>query len=233
MIDGATVLAVIPARGGSKGLARKNILSVQGRPLLAWSFEAARRSRYIDRVVLSTEDPQILSVGRALGIDVPYVRPKELASDEATLDQVLAHLLREVVVGYDYIVLLQATSPLRTDEDIDGCIECCVRRGAGACVSVNIADKSPFFYRAMDQDSRLRPVLGDSCAAPRRQEMPVTYMLNGAVFVANTGYYLQHETFLTQDTLGYVMPKNRSLDIDNEFDLSVMHALIAHQAQDR
>lgn len=232
MIEGRSVLAVIPARGGSKTLPRKNVLPVLGRPLLAWTADEARKSAYIDRMALSSEDPEILAVGRDLGLDIPFPRPAELATDIATTDQVLLHLL-ERVTGYDLLVLLQVTSPLRLAADIDGCLETCVRRDAPACVSVTVPDRSPYLYRAMDQAGRLRPLLGDSCAVRRRQELPPAYVLNGAVYVARTAYYREHGSFLTPDTLGYVMPPERSLDIDTELDLAIMRLLAERRGQDQ
>src|SRR5688500_10349967 len=143
MIAGRSVLALIPARGGSKGLPGKNLLPVDGRPLLDWTVQAARRSRYIDRVVLSSDDPAIIAAGLAAGCDAPFVRPAELASDTAGTLEVVEHAL-DRLPGYDVLVLLQPTSPLRTAGDIDGACERMVASGAGSCVSVSLVEQSPY-----------------------------------------------------------------------------------------
>jgi CMP-N,N'-diacetyllegionaminic acid synthase len=127
MIGERKVLGLIPARGGSKGVARKNIREVRGKPLIAWTIEEARRSIYLDRLVLSSEDTEIMEIARSFGCEVPFRRPEELAADDTPgIDPVL-HALRELP-GFDYVALLQPTSPLRTAEDIDGCIERCVAK---------------------------------------------------------------------------------------------------------
>ncbi|OGV65322.1 MAG: hypothetical protein A2283_05935 [Lentisphaerae bacterium RIFOXYA12_FULL_48_11] len=226
MIDGQSVLAVIPARGGSKKLPRKNILPVMGRPLLAWTVDEARRSRYIDRVVLSSDDDEIIDVARGLGLEVPFRRPAELAADATPTNDVLFHLLSRIS-GYDYLVLLQVTSPLRNVEDIDGCIVECVQRKVGSCVSVSLAEKNPYYYRTLDSEKRLRPLIGDSCHIGRRQDLPDVYVINGAVFVAQIQFFLEQRTFFTPETRGYVMPADRSIDIDTAKDIALMEYLLA------
>lgn len=122
MINNKKILAIIPARGGSKGLPRKNIRELAGKPLIAWTIEAGRKSKYIDRLIVSSEDFEIIEVAKKYGAEIPFVRPKHLAEDESLgLDPVF-HALRELP-GYDIVVLLQPTSPLRLTEDIDACIE--------------------------------------------------------------------------------------------------------------
>ncbi|MEK7358375.1 MAG: acylneuraminate cytidylyltransferase family protein, partial [Bdellovibrionota bacterium] len=142
MIDGKRVLGVIPARGGSKGILRKNVRNLGGKPLIAWTIEATRSSRYLDRVIVSTDDREIAEVSVAHGAEVPFLRPAELASDTATSPQVLAHALGECP-GFDLAVLLQPTSPLRETADIDVCIELCVRNAATSAVSVKTVDVHP------------------------------------------------------------------------------------------
>jgi len=192
--------------------------------------EQARRSAHIDRLVLSSEDEEIIAVARGLGLEVPFRRPGELATDTVTTDAVLRHLL-EQIPGYDLLVLLQVTSPLRLAADIDGCIETCVRQKAPFCVSVTIPDKGPALFRTIDGQGRLRPLPGASFTVPRRQEMAPAYVLNGAVYVAESAAYREHGTFLTPDTLGFVMPPERSLDIDTETDLALMRLLAERQGR--
>lgn len=226
MIDGRTVLAVIPARGGSKTLPRKNIIPVMGKPLLAWTVEEARQSRHIDRMVLSSDDDEIIDVAHSLGLEVPFRRPAELATDTTPTNEVLFHLLSKIP-GYDYLVVLQVTSPLRTAEDIDGCIGKCMHRKAGGCVSVSLAEKNPYYFRTLDSKGRLQPLIGGAYHIGRRQDLPDVYMINGAVFVSKTAFFLEKSTFFTPETVGYIMPEERSIDIDSEKDLAVMEYLVS------
>ena len=224
MINGRSILAVIPARGGSKALPRKNILPVMGKPLLAWTVEEARRSRYIDRTILSSDDDEIIDVARRLGLEVPFKRPIELATDTTPTADVLFHAL-SIISGYDYLVVLQVTSPLRNFEDIDGCIEECNKRKAGSCVSVNLAEKNPYYFRTLDAQRRLQPLIGNAYHIGRRQDLPEVYIINGSVFVTEISYFIEKRTFFTPETVGYIMPIERSIDIDSEKDLIVMEYL--------
>ena len=220
MIEGKSVLAIIPARGGSKGVPRKNIRVLAGRPLIAWTIEEAKKSRYIDRLILSSDDPEIIRVAGEWGCEAPFVRPPELARDDTPgIDPVL-HALGELP-SYDYVVLLQPTSPLRTAEDIDGALELCLARNSRACVSVTEPDKSPYWMFNRDSDGRLRPLIDTGEIAGRRQDLPRVYALNGAVYVAESAWLAESRSFLTGDTLGYEMPKERAADIDTELDFTI------------
>jgi CMP-N,N'-diacetyllegionaminic acid synthase len=213
------VLALIPARGGSQRLPGKNILSVCGRPLLAWSIDAARGSRCIDRVVLSSEDEAIIAAARACGCEVPFRRPDVLASDTASTTDVVLHAL-DALPGYDVVVLLQPTSPLRTASDIDAACAKFATSGAPACVSVSRVEQNPYWMYRLGDDDALLPIIAPSEAA-RRQDLPDVYMLNGAVYIAATAWLRQTRTFLTRDTVAHVMPVDRALDIDTAADLEV------------
>lgn len=225
MIGGMRVLAVIPARGGSKGVARKNLRPVGGRPLIAWTIEAVLASGLVDRAVLSSEDPEIIEAARGLGLDVPFVRPAALAEDHVSGLDVFGHALRELP-GYDYGVLLQPTSPLRTAEDIDGCIRLLHETGAQTALSVCEPDKSPFWMYVEREDGSLRPLLDTGYAVRQRQDVPRVLAPNGAVYVARTGYFLESGMFKSPTMRGYVMPRERSLDIDTELDFTIMKALV-------
>ncbi len=221
MIDGGKVLAVIPARGGSKGVPRKNIRVVAGRPLIAWTIEEARKSKYIDRLVVSSDDAEIIEVARSWGCEAPFVRPAELSQDESPgIDPVL-HAL-DMLPGYDWLVLLQTTSPLRTAADIDGCIARCVEAGANACVTVAPAEQSPYWMYTLGAGGRMQALLPARAEVARRQDLPPAYLLNGAVYVARCEWLRRHGTFVNEETVGFVMPQERSLDIDTERDLQIL-----------
>lgn len=224
MISGKKVMAVIPARGGSKGVPRKNIRALAGKPLIAWTIEQAKQSRYLDRVVLSSEDEEILEVARRLGCDVPLVRPAELARDESLGIDVLLHAM-SVLPEFDLVVQLQPTSPLRLASDIDECIEKCVGGGElASCVSLTEVAKPPYWMFNLDAVGKMKPFL-EFKSVPR-QELAKLHVLNGAVYVASAAQLREQRSFITPQTLGYVMPLERSVDIDAEYDFWVAEALL-------
>lgn len=225
MIDGKKVLAIIPARGGSKGIPRKNIVDLAGKPLLAWTIEEAKKSAYIDKLILSSDDDEIMAVAREYGCDVPFSRPAELAGDLTPGIAPVLHAI-ECFPGYDYVVLLQPTSPLRLVEDIDGAIQLCCKKKAACCVSVTQPQASPYWMYTMEGEGRLRPLLHTSPVFARRQDLPEVYMLNGAVYVAQCFWLLKAKNFLTEETIAYPMPQARSLDIDCREDLYLAARLL-------
>jgi CMP-N,N'-diacetyllegionaminic acid synthase len=230
MIGAATVLALIPARGGSKGVPGKNIRPVGGKPLIAWTIAAAKASRYVDRSVLSSDDQAIIDVALSFGCDVPFKRPAEFATDQADSMSVVRHAMTAIPERYDYLVLLQPTSPMRLAQDIDQAIERCVKSGAPACVSVCEPDKSPYWMFTAVKGDVLHPLFAADRIPDRRQDAPAVLALNGAVYVARTDHLAGGGTFLAPDTVGYVMPKERSFDIDTELDLRIVDFLL-HQGQ--
>jgi CMP-N,N'-diacetyllegionaminic acid synthase len=225
MIAGKSVLAIIPARGGSKGVPRKNIRDMAGKPLIAWTIEEARKSQYIDRLIVSSEDTEIINVARKWGCEVPFTRPAELARDETPGIEPVIHALT-VLPRYNYVVLLQATSPFRSVEDIDGCIEQCIRQDAAACVSITESDKSPYWMYTLDTTHHMEPLISNLGDNVRRQDLPQIFSLNGAVYVAKVSELLRSRSFITPGTVGYRMPKDRSLDIDTEQDFRICEILM-------
>lgn len=226
MIGGNKILAVIPARGGSKGIPRKNIIDVAGKPLIAWTIEAAKKSKYIDRLILSSESDEIIKVATEWGCEVPFKRPDNLAKDDTPGIEPVLHALSRLP-EFDYIVLLQPTSPLRRTEDIDGCIEQCIARQANCCVSVTESDKSPFWMYYINSQEVLEPVLQTENEVPsRRQELPVVYALNGAVYVAKCQWLLVNKSFLSKETIAFPMSKDHSIDIDSSRDLQLANLML-------
>lgn len=217
MIAGRRVLALIPARGGSKGLPGKNIRPLAGRPLLAWTVQAALDAAAPDSVVLSSDDEAIMAAGREAGCEVPFRRPAELATDTASSLDVVLHAL-DSLPGFDVVMLLQPTSPLRTAADIDAACERFVATGAPCCVSVAPVAQSPYWmYRLGDGDT-LQPLLALPEGATRRQDLPPVYALNGAIYIADVAWLRRTRGFVGEGTVAHVMPAERSLDIDTEAD---------------
>jgi len=227
MIENKRVLAIIPARGGSKGIPRKNIVPLCGKPLIAWTIEAARNSAYIDRVILSSEDPEIIEVARQWGCNVPFVRPAELSADATPGIAPVLHALTTLPELYDYVVLLQPTSPLRNSSDIDGVIEKVAKDGHPACVSVTSAAKSPQWMFHLDACARLVPFMDKAQIAATRQELTQLYLLNGAVYVAEVAWLMKSRSFISPETAAHVMPEVRSVDIDTPLDLRLCELLMA------
>lgn len=222
MINGKSVLAIIPARGGSKEILRKNIREVGGRPLIGWTIEEAKKSRYIDRLILSSDDAEIIGIAKSLGCEAPFVRPASLSQDDTPgIDPVL-HALEELP-DYDIAILLQATSPLRNVSDIDGCIEYLIDEQANVCVSVTLAQQNPHWMYTLTGNGIIHPLLPNLKTVSRRQDLPEAYILNGAIFIAFRNWLTKHKSFLADETLGYVMPADRSLDIDSNLDLEIMN----------
>jgi len=184
VINGKSVLAIIPARGGSKGVPRKNIRLLAGKPLIAWTIGEAKKSKYIDRLILSSEDEEIIQVAREWGCEAPFVRPKELAQDDTPGIEPVLHAIDILNDKYDYVVLLQATSPLRTANDIDGCIETCTFSNKQPCVSVTEVSEHPYWMYTINSSNHLDQFVKQRNEIYRRQELPKVYILNGAVYVA-------------------------------------------------
>jgi len=226
MINGKSVLALITARGGSKGLPGKNTLNLGGKPLLAWTIEAAKQSEYVDRLILSSEDEKIIKVAKDLGCEVPFVRPSHLSKDETTTIDVIAHALKALPETYNYLVLLQPTSPLRLANDIDNCLMRCFEQKAPAAVSVTEVEKSPYLMYQITKEHRMSPVIQNESHTYRRQELPKVYALNGAIYVAQVKWFLKNKDFLSPETVACLMPMNRSVDIDTENDLDWANFLL-------
>lgn len=222
MIDDKSVLAIVPARGGSKELPGKNSQLFHNRPLFSWTVDIAKQSSYIDRVVVSSDDNAILKIAKQHGNEVPLKRPAELSRDETPGVDPVLHAL-EVLPGYDYVVLLQPTSPLRNVDDIDKAILLCHSENAPACASITTVNENPYWMYTVEENKQLTSLIpAQSCS--RRQDMPEVFRLNGAIYIADTHWLKMRKTFVTRDTIAYPMPKSRSIDIDtaNDFRLAEM-----------
>jgi len=221
MIGGKKLLAVIPARGGSKRLPRKNILDLAGKPLIAWTIEAALGSKYIDRVIVSTDDKEIATISKKYGADVPFMRPSELATDEAKSVDVVLHLLeklKKIREKYDYIILLQPTSPLRTTQNIDDSVELLQARKSDAVISVCKVEHSPLWCNLIPGDD-LSNFLDHSILNKRSQDLEQYYRLNGAIYLCNAEKLKEEKAFFLKNRCSaYKMNRESSVDIDSRMD---------------
>ena len=221
------ILGLIPARGGSKGVLRKNIRLVAGRPLIAYTVEAAKRSRTLTHIVASTDDPEIASIAERLGSRV-LLRPASLAADETPMVAVVQHALAflEPTLGrFDGVAILQPTTPLRTADDIDAALNILITSGAESVVSVYaVGDGHPArMYRLLEE--RLIPYESEP-PERLRQGLPALYHRNGAIYACRRHVIDDQHTLIGRDARPYLMPRARSLNIDDEFDLLVADLLI-------
>lgn len=220
------IIAIIPARGGSKGVRRKNIRLLAGKPLIAYTIEAASKSEYINRVVVSTEDKEISEVSKKYGAEV-IDRPKELAQDDSPAIDAIKHVigaLREKDNYHpDIIVLLQSTTPLRIVADINNAIDFFLNNDCESVVSV--CEINPYWSLTI-KDRYLEPIFGWDYFYKRRQNLPNTYALNGAIYITLTENFDKYNGFLNKKTISYIMPHERSIDIDEEFDFKLAELLL-------
>lgn len=236
MYGDSQVLALIPARAGSKGMPHKNVLEVAGRPLIGWTILAARESRFVDRVVVSTDGEDIARIARDLGADVPFMRPAELSSDEATAKDVVLHCMEELEKAgtrYEILVLLQPTSPLRTGEDIDQALELLVSRHAEAIVGVCKTGHSPLWVNTLPPDGDMSHFLRPEIVSRLRQSLPDYYRVNGAIYITRWQRLRSGGWFFGPGSFAYVMPPGRSVDIDSTFDLQVAECLLSGSPKNR
>ena len=211
-----TLVALIPARGGSKEIPRKNIRQFCGKPLVQWTIDVALASPSVDRLVVSTDDPEIADICRAGGAEVPFLRPPELATDTAPGMASVVHALQLIPEASD-VLLLQPTSPLRHVMDIEGIINMYRLLGCDSAVSVAPCSKHPAWMFSLSQEQLLERIVAFPDSACR-QQLPPAYSLNGALYLASRSHLECNKGFLTSKTLGYVMPTERSVDIDSMLD---------------
>jgi len=221
--------ALITARGGSKGIPRKNIKAIAGKPLICWTIEAALRSSLLNAVVVSTDDLEIAELARQAGAQVPFMRPAELAQDQTPgLDPVL-HALDQLP-QYDSVLLLQPTSPLRTTDDIDGCLNLVMREKAQSVVSVSETETHPYWTYRLNADQTMVRLL-DVAPVARRQDLPAFFSLNGAMYFAEANWLRNSRSFVGAETLAYVMSKEHSVDLDTPLDWKFAELLLKEQCE--
>jgi CMP-N,N'-diacetyllegionaminic acid synthase len=226
------VYALITARAGSKGVPSKNTRQLGSKPLLLWTIEAARQSSGINRILLSTEEDSIAQIGRNAGIEVPFLRPAELARDGSSHVEVVLHALAWLKnhedQSPDYILLLQPTSPFRTADDIDNAIMLAKQTpNAPAVISVSECGHfHPYYALKLRDDGTLQYCVPSDFSERRRQEVPMAYAANGAIYLNRVDAFLNKPTFIPTGTLPYVMPAERSIDIDTSWDLHIAELLV-------
>ena len=222
-------LAVIPARGGSKGIPAKNIVDFGGKPLIAWTIEAAIASRCFAHVVVSTDSEEIAEISHQWGAETPFMRPAHLATDTADSTSVIIHTISWMQQNRDfhpdYVALLQPTSPLRTAKHIQEAFRLIEETSADALVSVTPAKEHPFWIKRISKTGKLENLLPES-PPKRRQDLPLFYSLNGAIYIAATQFLLNGGDWQSVDATAYVMPQEVSIDIDTQYDLEIGRCIL-------
>ena len=225
------ILGLITARGGSKGIPRKNIKPLLGKPLLQYTAEAALAATRLQRVILSTEDPEIADVGRQCGLDVPFMRPVELAQDSTPSLDVIVHALRWIEEhggALDAVCLLQPTNPFRTAADIDAAAELYARSGADCLISILPVphEYNPHWVYFRGDDGYLRLSTGEPQPLPRRQLLPESYHREGSIYISRWDMVVRRHTLFGERVIGYEMDSHRSINIDRPEDWSAAERML-------
>jgi len=223
-----TFLAIIPARSGSKGLEDKNIKDLNGRPMIAYTIEAAINSGIFDDIIVSTDSQVYADIAIKFGATVPFLRPNYLSTDEATTKDMTIYTLNKLEgcrCKYDYFIILQPTSPLRKSEDIIAAVELLFEKGANSVVSVCESEHSPLYMNTIDESLSIDGFISKNISS-RRQELSKYYRLNGAIYICKVDYYLNYEDLYNEKSYAYIMDKKISNDIDDEFDFTLVEYLM-------
>ena len=224
MIENNKVIGIIPARGGSKGLPKKNILNFCGKPLIGWTIEEACKSAYIDRLIVSTDNTTIGEISKAYGCDVPFIRPKNISNDKATTDDVVMHALKTINESFEIVIILQPTSPLRTNKDIDSALVKLVKSNATSLVSMFLSDKPYEWFHRINSKGFIRSI--NDSKINNRQVAKNAYLPNGAIYISKVNTYREKRTFYHRNSIAYIMPKSRSIDIDDKLDFKIAEFLL-------
>jgi len=220
MLHNKTFLAIIPARGGSKRLPKKNILPLNGKPLISWTVEAAKESKYLDCIVVTSDDTEILSIAETYKVKT-LQRPEILADDEASTISVIEHVI-ENFPNYKYIVLLQPTSPLRRSDHIDAAIELLEVKNADAIISVCEMEHSPLWANTLPKDKSMKNFLPEELLNVRSQDLDKFYRLNGAIYICKIEKFMKEKKlFLSDKIFAFIMDKESSIDIDDKGDFKL------------
>lgn len=226
MYKNRSFLAIIPARGGSKRLANKNILNLRDKSMIAYSIEAGLNSKYIDEVVVSTDSEKIADISKEFGAKIPFTRPSELATDTATSFDVVKHTIEfykdNLKKEFDYLILLQPTSPLRDEKNIDDAIEFMFEKKADCVVSVCEAEHSPLLMNSLESDLSMNNFILKDVEKLRTQDLKRYFRINGAIYIVKVDKFLSEKSlFLKQNSFAFIMEREKSVDIDEEIDFKL------------
>ena len=223
------MLAIIPARGGSKGLPGKNIKDLNGKPLIVYTIEAALKSKKITKIIISTDDKEIADICKEY-VDIPFMRPKELAQDNSLIVDTYIYTVDKVNeifnTNYDSVIALLPTCPFRTAQDIDNAVDIFNEKKADSVISFYEAPHPVQWYRTIDKDGVLRAIMPEGDRLANRQEEEKSYLPNGAIYVFKMDM-LRENKYYTDKTYPYIMPAEKSIDIDNMFDFEMAEFMMS------
>jgi CMP-N-acetylneuraminic acid synthetase len=225
------ILAIIPARSGSKGLKDKNIKNLNGKPLMAYTIEAAKESGVFEEIIVSTDSEEYGSIAKSYGATIPFIRPEELSRDETSSEDVIVNILnyyKSIGKEFKYFMLLQPTSPLRNSKDILNCVSLLEEENANAVVGVCESEYSPLVMTKLDKDKRLDGFL-KGIKGVRRQDFHKYYRINGAIYLCSVKYYLEERNFYKENCFAYIMDKYSSVDIDDIYQFKLAELLIKEE----
>lgn len=215
-----SILALIPARGGSKEIIRKNIKLLSGKPLINWTIETVNKTKLIDKLIVSTDDLEISEIAKKAGAEVPFMRPDEISKDDTPGIEPALHAIKQIT-DFEWLLLLQPTSPLRSVEDIDGIISFCRKNNSPSAVSICEVSEHPYHMYHKNKHFNLQPFVVDRPKFSGRQDFSPLYITNGALYLAKVDWLLKTKSFIGSETLGFEMPINRSIDLDTEYDWNI------------
>ena len=227
------ILAIIPARGGSKRLPNKNILDLNGKPLIKWTIEAALECNEIDTVMVSTDSSNIADIAIQAGAEVPYLRSAELSSDTASSSDVVLDVINyyeSIGNEFDVVILLQPTSPLRTTNDIKNAIKLFEEKKANSVVSVTECEHSPLWCNTLQPNLKMDNFISDKLKNIRSQDLPKYFRLNGAIYLVNIKQFIEAKTFILNNTYSLIMPQINSVDIDSLLDFKYAEIIIKYNS---
>lgn len=231
MYKGKKILAVIPARGGSKGLQKKNIRPLLGKPLIIWSIENALNQEILDDVVVSTDDIEISNISKEIGASIPFLRPVELAQDDTPIYNVIEHLLANLKDQYDIVALMEPTSPLRTKYDVSNAVKILVDNyeSTDAVISIGeIHTESPFICKIVS-DNFVKPFISSEINLYQRQQLPTTYFPYGVIYAAKVENYLQEKSFYLQRVMPYYIQRWQNYEIDDIYDFLAIENIMEYE----
>ena len=237
MIGSGRLLALIAARGGSKRLPRKNVLKLAGKSLIAWSIEAGLRSKYVDRVIVSTDDEEIAEISKYYGADVPFMRPMELSRDTTSSMDVILHSIRTLEKNgdrYEYLLLLQPTSPLRTEHHIDEAVKFLAEKAADGVIGVAEMEHPIEWANKLPENLSMDGFISEENQGKPYQDFPQRYRINGAIYLYKVSAIMMGDgVFLKEGAYAYKMDQMDSIDIDTQDDFLIAEALMAHSQKSK
>jgi len=227
------IIGIIPARGGSKGLKNKNILKINQKPLIAWSILEAIKSKVLSKVIVSTDSLKISKIAKKYGAEVPFVRPKKYSNDQSKSSDLIIHALnffKKKKINFDYIMLLEPTSPLRDSKDIIRCVKLIKKNKIDTLVSVSkIKSQHPRFVYKFISRHKIKPYISKKNLSARRQDIENLYFLDGTIYCSNVETFFKKKTFYHKNTSAFVVPNWKAIEVDNLLDLKLSEFIMKNK----